>query len=277
MSYLEKFSVAGQVCVVTGGGGALGGTIAKELGCAGARVVILELHEPQGQEVAAAILAAGGQAIALACDVTSEESVPAALRETLRVFGTPTVLINAAGGNHPAGSTECEFLIKGEQGRTFLDLPLEGMRKTFDLNYFGTVIPSQVFSRPMVESGYGSIINFASVSALNPLTKVVSYSSAKAAIVNFTKWLAVHYAQCGVRVNALAPGFVMTEQLRFLHIDANGEYTPRAKKVLAHTPMGRYAENDELVGAIFYLISEASRFVTGSIVSIDGGYSSYTI
>jgi NAD(P)-dependent dehydrogenase (short-subunit alcohol dehydrogenase family) len=277
MSYLEKFSVEGQVCVVTGGGGALGGTIARELGDAGSRVVILDLIEEHAQKAASSITARGGQAIALACDVLDEASVRQALDVTMKTYGTPTALINAAGGNHPSGSTDCEYYAPDEKGKTFLDLPLDGMRRTFDLNYFGTVIPTQVFSKPMLDARCGSIINFGSVSALNPLTKVVSYSSAKAAVVNFTKWLAVHYAHSGVRVNALAPGFVMTEQLRFLHVDANGEYTPRAKSVIAHTPMGRYAENDELVGAVFWLLSEASRFVTGSVISIDGGFSSFSI
>jgi SNF family Na+-dependent transporter len=158
-----------------------------------------------------------------------------------------------------------------------LDLSLEGFKETFDLNYYGTVIPTQIFSKPMVEASYGSIINFASVSSINPLTKVVAYSSAKAAVVNFTKWLATHYAKTNVRVNAIAPGFLMTEQLKFLHLDKEGNYTTRAKSVINHTPMGRYGEPNELVGSIVYLVSKASKFVTGSLITLDGGFSAYTI
>ena len=278
MNYLEKFAtVYRETCIVTGGGGALGGTIARELGALGAKIVVLDRNGEQAEHVAASIRTEGGKALAIACDVLNPASIQQALTETTDAFGAPTALINAAGGNNPAGSTDCEFFSWQEEGKTFLDLPIDGMRNTFDLNYFGTVIPTQIISRPMLEAGRGSIINFSSISSLTPLTKVVSYSSAKAAVVNFTKWLAVHFAQSGVRVNALAPGFVMTEQLRFLHVDENGNYTPRAKRVLEQTPMNRYARNDELVGAVVWLLSDAASFVTGSLITIDGGFSAYTI
>ena len=162
--------------------------------------------------------------------------------------------------------------------RGFIDLKLEGFQSTFNLNFLGTFLPSKVFSQGMVERRHGAIVNIASLTAFTPLTKVGAYSAAKAAVSNFTRWLAVHFSHTGIRVNALAPGFFMTEQLRFLHIDQEtGEYTPRAKKVIAHTPMGRYGEPTELVGAIIWLLSEASTFVTGAVIPIDGGYSSYTI
>jgi NAD(P)-dependent dehydrogenase (short-subunit alcohol dehydrogenase family) len=155
---------------------------------------------------------------------------------------------------------------------------MEGFERTFRLNFNGTVIPCKVFSRGMVERGAGSIVNFSSMSAFVPLTKTPAYSAAKGAVSNFTRWLAVHYSHAGVRVNAIAPGFLMTEQLKFLHRDRqSGEYTPRAKRTLAHTPMGRYGEPEELVGTIAWLLSDASRFVTGDVVPIDGGFSSYTI
>jgi NAD(P)-dependent dehydrogenase (short-subunit alcohol dehydrogenase family) len=182
----------------------------------------------------------------------------------------------------PRGSTTQEFLEIDEIARhdltSFLDLELEGFQSVFNLNFLGTFLPTKVFARGMVAKRCGSIINVSSMSALTPLTKVSAYSAAKAAVANFTRWLAVHLSHAGIRVNALAPGFFMTEQLRFLHVDQKtGEYTPRARKVVAHTPMGRYGEPDDLIGTVIYLLSDASRFVTGVVIPIDGGFSSYTI
>ena len=155
---------------------------------------------------------------------------------------------------------------------------MEGFERALRLNFIGTVLPCKVFSRGMLEKGRGAIVNIASMSSVVPLTKVPAYSAAKAAVANFTRWLAVHYSHAGVRVNAIAPGFIMTEQLAFLHRDqATGEYTPRAKKTIAHTPMGRYGEPDDLVGCVIWLLSDASRFVIGDVIPIDGGFSSYTI
>ena len=154
---------------------------------------------------------------------------------------------------------------------------MEDLEDSFRLNFFGTVLPTQVFTKPMLEQGRGSVVNFSSMSAITPLTKVAAYSAAKAAVSNFTKWLAVHYSRTGVRVNALAPGFMMTEQLKYLHLDNNGEYTERAKKVLSHTPFERYGQPEELTGTVRWLITEESSFVTGAVIPIDGGFSSYTI
>ena len=194
----------------------------------------------------------------------------------------PHILINGAGGNHPSGSVDSDFFEAGDTGipdmKTFFNLPTEGFRRVLELNFLGTVLPTKVFAKGMVEKGRGSILNMSSMSAGTPLTRVAAYSAAKAAVSNFTRWLAVYFAKTGIRVNALAPGFLMTEQLRFLHIDRDtGEYTPRAKKVLAHTPMERYGDPEELIGAMLWLLSDASNFVTGTIVPIDGGFSSYTI
>ncbi len=272
----QRFDIRGKVCVITGAGGALGGHLAAVLAAEGARVALLDIQEESIRARAEQITAEGHIARFYRCSVLDVEELEGVRKEILKEFGTVDSLINAAGGNVPSGTTDCEFYDETAE-RSFLDIDREGMRKTFDLNYFGTVYPSQIFSRDLLEKKSGSIINFGSVSSINPLSKVVSYSSAKAAVVNFTKWLAVHFSHHNVRVNALAPGFVMTEQLRFLHVKQDGTYTDRAKAVLAHTPMARYAEPDELSGAVIWLISDASSFVTGSLISIDGGFSSYTI
>jgi NAD(P)-dependent dehydrogenase (short-subunit alcohol dehydrogenase family) len=270
------FEVADNVCVVTGAGGALGGEVAKQLAGEGAKVVVLDKDKEKCEQISSDIIASGGVSFAIACDVLEIEQLEKARIAVSDRFGAPDCLINAAGGNSPSGTTDCEFYSEHAK-RSFPDLDVAGLKSTFDLNYFGTVYPTKVFSRDMLERKNGSIINFASVSAINPLTKVVSYSSAKAAVVNFTKWLAVHYSRSGVRVNAIAPGFVMTEQLRFLHVNSDGSYTTRAKQVLAHTPMNRYAETGELCGVIQWLTSPASSYVTGSLITVDGGFSAYTI
>jgi NAD(P)-dependent dehydrogenase (short-subunit alcohol dehydrogenase family) len=191
------------------------------------------------------------------------------------------LLITGAGGNDPRGSTSAEFeepAATGATAQSFFDLDPAGFRHVFDLNFMGTFLTTQVFSRGMVAKGKGSIVNMSSMSAFMPLTKVVAYSAAKAAVSNFTQWLAVHLSHAGVRVNALAPGFFMTEQLRFLHIDPKtGELLPRARQVIAHTPMGRYGLPDDLIGALVWLLSDASGFVTGVVVPVDGGFSSFAI
>jgi NAD(P)-dependent dehydrogenase (short-subunit alcohol dehydrogenase family) len=191
------------------------------------------------------------------------------------------LLINGAGGNDPRGSTSVEFEEPAGAGATaqsFFDLDPAGFRRVFDLNFMGTFLATQVFARGMVAKGKGSIVNISSMGAFMPLTKVAAYSAAKAAVSNFTRWLAVHFSHVGIRVNALAPGFFMTEQLRFLHIDPKtGEFLPRARQVIAHTPMGRYGQPDDLIGALVWLLSDASGFVTGVVVPVDGGFSSYSI
>ncbi len=271
------FDVAGKTCVVTGAGGALAGSIARALGERGVNVVTLDIDEEAVHRTTAEIENAGGASLAVPCDVLDVSQLERAEETAVARFGPIDFLVNGAGGNRPDGTTSAEFADPSANETAFFDLSFEGMQKTMDLNYFGTVLPSKVFSRGMVSRGRGSILNIASVSALHPLTKVVAYSSAKAAIANFTKWLAVHYSRCNVRVNALAPGFIMTEQLRFLHVGTNGEYTPRAKKALAHTPAERYGTPTELIGAALWLLSDSASFVTGSVVAVDGGFSSYSI
>jgi NAD(P)-dependent dehydrogenase (short-subunit alcohol dehydrogenase family) len=198
------------------------------------------------------------------------------------LWGPPDFLINGAGGNDPRGSTSEEFYDPTRSydlgAQSFFDLDLEGFRQVFDLNFMGTFLVSQVFSQGMIEKGRGSIVNISSMSAFIPLTKVAAYSAAKAAVSNFTRWLAVHFSPTGVRVNAMAPGFFMTEQNKFLLLNhKTGELSPRAQKVIAHTPMGRFGQPDDLIGTLFWLLSDASSFVTGVVVPIDGGYSSYSI
>ncbi len=286
----DLFDVRGTVYAITGAAGALCGVMARELARRGARVALLDIDADAAEGAAAALRSEGCEAIGLRCDVLNETEITDAADEIANRWNEATVLINGAGGNHPSGSTTeefatAEFLAEaaadaegGSDRSTFFDLPVSGFERVFDLNFLGTVLPSRIFGRRMARVGSGAILNISSMSALTPLTKVGAYSAAKGAVANLTAWLAVHLARVGVRVNALAPGFFMTEQLRFLHIDQKtGEPTARARAVLAATPMERYGEPDELVGAVIWLTTNASSFVTGIVLPIDGGFSSYSI
>ena len=278
----KMFSLEGKIAAVTGGGGALCGAMAVALGSMGVKVAILDNRPTTARKREETIKKSGGTAMALECDVLNADQLYDCYAAILDAWGPIDFLINGAGGNHPKGTTSTEFLdpqVPPEPGSaSFFDLDPKEYRKVFDLNYMGTFLTTQIFSRAMVERGGGSIVNISSMSAATPLTKVAAYSSAKAAVSNFTRWLAVYFAKTGVRVNALAPGFIMTEQLRFLHVDPKtGQLTPRAQKVIANTPLGRYGEPDDLIGPLIWLLSDASRFVTGIIVPIDGGFSAYTI
>lgn len=292
MNQQDIFDVSGKTYVITGGGGALCGEMAQALAERGARVALVDLHAEAAEERAESIRAVGGTVRVHVCSVLDETALSETALEIERDWGVPDALINGAGGNHPSGSTSvpfatAEFLARAPRMHnapsesaesTFFDLPLEGVERVFDLNFLGTVLPTRVFAGAMARRGSGTILNMSSMSALTPLTKVGAYSAAKSAVANFTSWLAVHLAPVGVRVNALAPGFFMTEQLRFLHIDQeSGEYTPRARAVLAHTPMSRYGNPAELVGAVIWLTTDASSFVTGVLLPIDGGFSSFTV
>lgn len=279
---LDHFTLTGQVLVITGAGGELGGCMARELARIGVTVVLLDINEAAAQAKAEQIRAAGGRALALQCDVLNEESLARCRTEIERSVGVPRLLINAAGGNHPAGSTDREFAELAEIDdpalRSFFNLQTAGFRAVFDLNFLGTFLPTRVFAVGMARAGGGAILNISSMNAFTPLTKIPAYSAAKAAVTNFTQWLAVHFAHLHIRVNAIAPGFLMTEQLKFLHVNQQtGELTPRAKQAIAHTPMGRYGEPDELLGAVVWLLSDASRFVTGAVIPIDGGFSSFSL
>ena len=267
------FDVKGKVVALTGGAGVLCGAMARCLGSLGARVVILDLQAATAEALAAEIRAEGGEAIGLAANVLDKDSLEAAAAQVVAHYGRVDALINGAGGNKAEGTTQ-----PGE--RTFFDLPKEAMQWVFDLNFVGTVLASQVFGAQMVAQGTGTILNVASMSASRPLTRIVAYSGAKAAVVNFTQWLAVYLAQeytPAIRVNALAPGFFMTAQNRFLLTDqATGALTERGGQILAHTPMNRFGVPEDLLGATIWLLSDAAAFVTGIVVPIDGGFSAYS-
>ena len=277
----QRFDLNGRSVVITGGGGALCGAMADALGTMGVKVAVLDISLEKAEMRAQAIGRSGGTALAFGCDVLDANQLRQCCDSISKRWGAPDLLINGAGGNDPRGSTAFEFEEPAKNdvtAQSFFDLDPAGFRHVFDLNFMGTFLTTQAFSRGMVGKGKGSIVNISSMSAFMPLTKVAAYSAAKAAVSNFTQWLAVHFSRAGVRVNALAPGFFMTEQLRFLHIEPKtGELLPRARQVIAHTPMGRYGQADDLIGALVWLLSDASSFVTGVVVPVDGGFSSYSI
>lgn len=266
------FAVRGLTAVITGGSGVLGSVIANALAQAGARVAVISLHAASSTNVVERIRAAGGEAIGIACDVMDRDALERARTEVLNSFGHVDMLINAAGGNSPHATTSVDL--------SFFDLDVHAVEAVLGLNFTGTFQSCQVFGREMAERKQGVIVNITSMSALRPLTRIPAYSAAKAAVANFTQWLAVHMAQeysPAIRVNAIAPGFFLTEQNRFLMIDAaNGDPTPRGASILHHTPMGRLGDPGDLVGTLLWLISPASSFVTGIVVPVDGGFSAYS-
>jgi NAD(P)-dependent dehydrogenase (short-subunit alcohol dehydrogenase family) len=278
----ERFDLSGKVAAVTGAGGALCGAMADALGTAGVKVAVIDIDAEKAEARAQLIIDSGGAASAFQCDVVDDAMLRDCCKAVSGLWDPPDLLINGAGGNDPRGSTSEPFHSPAGSSEpaigSFFDLDATGFRRVFDLNFMGTFLTTQAFSAGMVAKGKGSIVNIASMSGFTPLTKVAAYSAAKAAVSNFTRWLAVHFARTGVRVNALAPGFFMTEQLKFLHIDQDtGELLPRGREVIAHTPMGRYGRPDDLIGPLVWLLSDASSFVTGAVVPIDGGFSSYSI
>ncbi len=271
-----------KVVVITGGGGVLCSTMAKALAAQGAKVAILDLKQENAQNVANEINAAGGNAIGVACNVLDVNSLNEARATISEVFGSCDILINGAGGNHPKGTTSKNYLFpqdieSTEEGlKTFFDLDPEGIKFVFELNFIGSLLPTQVFAKEMVGKKNASIINISSMNAFTPLTKIPAYSGAKAAISNFTQWLAVHFSKVGIRVNALAPGFFLTEQNRTLLTNADGSLTERGNTIISHTPMGRFGAADDLTGTLLYLCSDASAFVTGVVIPIDGGFSAFS-
>ncbi len=279
--FLSHFDLSGKVAAVTAGGGDLCGAMAEGLGAMGVRVAVLDIDLKKAEARSSVVTRSGGTAKAFRCDVLDKKQVQECYDAVCRLWGPPDFLINGAGGNAPKATTSEEFHNPGlsdPAAQSFFDLDPTGVRQVFDLNFIGTFLVSQVFSQGMVQKGKGSIVNISSMGALTPLTKVPAYSAAKGAVSNFTQWLAVHFSRTGVRVNALAPGFFMTEQNRFLLTNQKtGGLSPRGEKAIAHTPMGRFGQPGDLIGTLVWLLSEASGFVTGVVVPVDGGYSSYSI
>ncbi len=270
---MEKlFNIKGKVIVITGGGGVLCGTIAKALAKAGAKIAVLSLTEAHAKKVADEIKSNGGRAIAVQCDVLDKNSLERAREKTKAELGEIDILINGAGGNKKEATTSEEL--------SFFDLPAEAVRSVFDLNFLGMFLTTQVIAKDMAKKGRGVILNISSMNAFRPLTNIPAYSAAKAAVSNFTQWLAAHICQNyskEIRVNAIAPGFFLTEQNRFLLTDKKtGELTERGKVILDHTPMGRFGQPEELIGTVMWLLSDAAKFVTGVVVPIDGGFSAFS-
>lgn len=267
-----KVDIKGKVAVITGGAGVLCSSMAKALAGQGARIAVLDLRGEDAQKTAGEIIAAGGTAIGLAVDVLSKESLERAREEILAKFGTIDILINGAGGNSPQATTGPD--------RSFFDLSVQGIQNILNLNFMGTVIPTQVFGKVMADNKKGIIINISSMAAYAPLTRTIAYSAAKAAVSNFTQWMAVHFNQefsKEIRVNAIAPGFLLTEQNRYLLTDEKtGEPTQRGCNILNATPMGKYGAPEDLLGAVLFLCSESASFVNGAVIPIDGAFSAFS-
>ena len=271
-----------KTVVITGGGGVLCGMFAKALAKTGAKIAILDLNLDAANRVAAEIEKDGGIAKGYAANVLDIDIMRGVRDEIAKDFGICDILINGAGGNNPKGTTTKEYLfpedVKGaEDIVTFFDLDPAGISFVFNLNFLGTLIPTQVFAKDMAENGGGCIVNISSMNAFCPLTKIPAYSGAKAAVSNFTQWLAVHFSKVGIRVNAIAPGFFVTNQNRGMLINADGSYSARAEKIVLQTPMGRFGEPEELIGTLEFLINEdAASFVNGVVIPVDGGFSAYS-
>lgn len=278
-----KIDLSGKTAAITGGGGVLCGCMAKALGECGAKVAVLDLREEAATQVAGAIADAGGQARGYACDVLKMDSLSQVNARIEAELGPVDILVNGAGGNHPKGTTSKEFLmpedLEGAKGDlvTFYDLDPEGIQFVFNLNLLGTLLPTQALTKGMVAKGKGVIVNTSSMNAFTPLTKIPAYSGAKAAVSNFTQWLAVHMSKVGIRVNAIAPGFFLTEQNRTLLTQDNGDLTARGNTIISHTPMGKFGRAEDLLGTLLWLVDEeASGFVTGTVIPVDGGFSAFS-
>ena len=276
-------NLKGRVAVITGGGGVLCGDFAKTLAKQGVKVAVLDLNEAAAQKVADEIVADGGVAIAVGCNVLEKESMENARAIINEKLGTCDILLNGAGGNNPKGTTtketleKIDLIEKNDDIKTFFDLDAAGISFVFNLNFLGTLIPTQVFARDMAEKENTCIVMVTSMNAYRPLTKIPAYSAAKAAVKNFTEFMAVHFADVGIRVNAIAPGFFSTNQNKALLWNDDGTPTARTNKILNATPMKRFGEAHELSGALLFLCDEAySSFITGTSICVDGGFSAYS-
>ncbi len=275
-----KIDLSGRTAVVTGAGGVLCSQFAKALAGCGASVALLDLNEAAANEVASQITGAGGKAKGYKANVLDKAALELVHEQVVADFGPCDILINGAGGNHPRATTSQEYYDPENipaDTVTFFDLDKDGISFVFELNFLGTLLPTQVFAREMVNRPAATIINISSMNAYTPLTKIPAYSGAKAAISNLTQWLAVHFANTGIRVNAIAPGFFATTQNEKLLFTEDGQLTDRSRKILGQTPMGRFGESQELIGALLFLVSpEAAGFITGIVLPVDGGFSAYS-
>lgn len=280
MNLTLKPDLRGKVAVVTGGAGVLCSEFVRALAQCGAKVAILNRTLSKGEALAEEVRQNGGEAMAFSCNVTDSESVKAAHKAVLAAFGKCDILINGAGGNNPRANTDKEYFELGDMEaatKSFFDIDEEGFRFVMDLNFVGTLLPTQAFARDMIGREGCTIINISSMNAYTPLTKIPAYSGAKAAISNFTQWLAVHFSRVGIRVNAIAPGFFLTDQNYSLMYREDGTPTERSGKIVAGTPMGRFGKPEELLGALMFLVDEhAASFVTGVCIPVDGGFSAYS-
>ena len=275
--------LSGKVAVVTGGGGVLCSAMAEALATAGASVALLDLNVNAAEKIAVKIRNSGGKAMAAECNVLDKASLEAAAACVESALGVCDILINGAGGNNAGGTTSMEFLEQADLtaesggGRNFFELDGDGVSFVFDLNFKGTFLTVQTFARKMAERNNGCIINISSMNAYCPLTKIPAYSGAKAAISNFTQWLAVHFSKVNIRVNAIAPGFFLTNQNRALVSNPDGTWTPRGNTIIAHTPMGKFGKPEDLNGALLFLLDdEAAGFVNGIVIPVDGGFSAFS-
>ncbi|MBN2612336.1 MAG: SDR family oxidoreductase [Bacteroidales bacterium] len=280
MKKLSFDDLNGKVCAITGGAGVIGKALVQGLVSVGVKVAILDINKEMADKMAAEIEKESGvKCIGVEANVLDKASLDKAKSEINEKIGKIDILINGAGGNHPSATTKQEQMESNKVSaleETFYGLQLEGFQKVFDLNFMGTLLPTLVLSKDMLEMGKGAILNISSMNSYKPLTKIPAYSAAKAAINNFTMWLSVHFAKTGIRVNAVAPGFFLTNQNRFLLIDEKtGEATARGKKIISNTPMGRYGEVEELQGTTLFLLSDVSKFITGVVIPVDGGYSAF--
>ncbi len=268
----KMYDFTGKTVAITGGAGVLGGEMADALAGCGAKVAILDMNEEAGKALIERLGERGKQLIFFKFNALDLESINQVAKDIIKTYGKLDCLINGAGGNKPQATTSPDL--------KFFDLPADAIRWVFELNIMGTILPCQVFGKIMAEQGYGTILNISSMNAFRPLTRIAAYSAAKAAVSNFTQWLAVHMAQeysGNIRVNAIAPGFFLTNQNRFLLTDEKtGDWTPRGKTIVGHTPMGRLGESKDLFGCVLWLLSPASDFVTGIVVPVDGGFSAFS-
>jgi NAD(P)-dependent dehydrogenase (short-subunit alcohol dehydrogenase family) len=281
---MEKLSfndLQNKVCVITGGGGVIGSAIAKGLAGNGVKIGILDINKKIADKTASEIVKeTSAEVYGIVADVLNKDSLERAMEEIHSKLGRVDFLINGAGGNSPKATTQFEFMEPDNAANIeggFFGLDVEAFKSVFDLNFLGTVLPTMVFTMDMVEKGKGSILNISSMNAFKPLTKIPAYSAAKSSINNLTEWLAVHFAKMNIRVNAIAPGFFLTSQNKFLLIDEKtNQLTDRGTKILSNTPMGKFGNPDDLQGTVLYLLSDISKFVTGVVIPIDGGFNAYS-